>query len=282
MVIERLGSLRKVQGPGFFITVPVIDKIAFRVDMRERTVAYPPQLAITKDNVSVSVSAVVFMQFTDAKKACYSVANPLVAVMELAKSAMRAVVGELELDQLFHSRHLINDQVRSVVQEPAANWGVVFTRHEVNEVRTDTRISEAMDRQAAAERIRREKVLQAEGEKEQLRLQSEGVRTKLENESQGNRIRVENEAKAHAEKIRLTAEADANALDTMAAALAREYGQQAAQIAVARELITMTGTMGNRSNTIMIGEKAVDVNSLLTQAGMAMKVGKNSQGQSKR
>lgn len=87
---------------------------------------------------------------------------------------------------------------------------------------------------------------------------------------------MENEARAHAEKIRLTSEADANALDTIAAALAKEFGQQAAQIAVARELITMTGTMGNRSNTIMIGEKYVDVNSLMTQAGMAMAVGQRS------
>lgn len=281
MVIERLGSLHKIQQPGFFVAIPFIDKISFVVDMRERTLGYPPQLAITKDNVSVHVSAVVFLQFTDAKKACYGAANPLIAVMELAKSAMRSVVGELELDQLFNSRHLINNQVRSVLEEPAANWGIVFTRHEVLDVRTAAGISEAMDRQAAAERLRREKVLQAEGQKEELRLKSEGVKIRLENESLGNRIRVENEAKAHAEKVRLTAEADANALDTIAAALGRDFGPEAAQVAIARDYITMYGEMGQNSNTIMVGEKAADINALMTQASLAFNAVKPQVGSRK-
>lgn len=270
MVIERLGSLHKIQEPGIFFTIPFIDRIAFRVDMRERTIGYPPQLAITKDNVSVEVSAVVFLQFVDAEKACYGAANPFVSVMELAKSAMRSVVGELELDQLFHSRHIINNQVRSVVAKPASNWGIRFTRHEVLDVRTDTSISVAMDRQAAAERLRREKVLKAEGEKVELQLKSEGVRIKLENESQGNRTRVENEAKAHAMAVRIKADANATALDTVAASLGKNFGRDAAQIAVARDYIEMYAKIGKESNTIMMGEKAADVNGLMNQAGLAM------------
>lgn len=270
MVVERLGSLYKIYEPGLFVSIPCVDSIAFRVDMRERTINYPPQLAITKDNVSVEVSAVVFLQFVDAEKACYGASNPIVAVMELAKSAMRACAGELELDQMFHSRHLINDHVRNVMQNPAANWGVIVTRHEVLDVRTDKRINEAMDRQAAAERIRREKVLQAEGEKEEARLMSEGALIRLENESEGNRIRVENEARADAEAVRLKAEAESNALQTIADALKSENGKEAAQLAVARDYIDMYSKMGASSNTIMVSEKAADVNTLMTQAGLAL------------
>lgn len=206
----------------------------------------------------------------DAEKACYGASNPLIAVMELAKSAMRACVGELELDQMFHSRHLINDHVHTAVQEPASNWGMVVTRHEMLDVRTDKRINEAMDRQAAAERIRREKVLQAEGEKEEARLMSEGALIRLENESEGNRIRVENEARAEAEAVRLRSEAESNALLTIANALKSANGKEAAQLAVARDYIDMYGKMGATSNTIMVGEKAADVNTLMAQAGLAI------------
>lgn len=278
MVVERFGKLRKIHDSGFFFTVPFADRIRFRVDMRERTLRYPPQLAITKDNVSVHISAVVFLQFVDVEKACYSALNPLVAIMELAKSAMRSVVGEMELDQLFNSRHLINNQVCSILLEPAENWGVQFTRHEVLDVRTDSVISSAMDRQAAAERLRRERVLKAEGEREQMRLQSEGVRIRLENESEGNRIRVENEAKALAESVRLTSEADAAALDAVAASLAKNFGQEAAQIAVARDYIKMYEVMGSKNNTIMVGEEAQGVNSLMTKAGIALGVAQQAMG----
>ncbi len=278
MVVERFGKLHKIHEPGFFFTVPLMDRIRFRVDMRERTLRYPPQLAITKDNVSVHISAVVFLQFIDVEKACYGALNPLVAIMELAKSAMRSVVGEMELDQLFNSRHLINSQVCDVLSEPADAWGVQFTRHEVLDVRTDDVISSAMDRQAAAERLRRERVLRAEGEREQMRLQSEGVRIRLENESEGNRIRVENEAKAHAESVRLTAEADAAALDAVAASLAKNYGQEAAQIAVARDYIKMYSLMGSKNNTIMMGEEAQGMNAFMAKAGVALGVAQQSLG----
>lgn len=97
MIVERFGALHEIRQPGLFFAIPVVDAIAYLVDTRERTIRYPPQLAVTKDNVSVEVSAVVFLQFVDAEKACYGASNPLSAVLELAKSAMRSCVGELEL-----------------------------------------------------------------------------------------------------------------------------------------------------------------------------------------
>lgn len=276
MVIERFGSLNRIVDSGLFWTIPLVDQISFRVDMRERTIRYPPQLAITKDNVSVEVSAVVFMKFVNVQAACYGASNPLVAVMELAKSAMRSRIGEIELDDLFHSRASVNDQVRAVISEAAPNWGLVVTRHEILDVQPDARISEAMDRQAAAERARRERVLQAEGEKEVVRLESEGMRIQSENESEGDRIRARNKALAEAEATRLKADATASAIDTIADALEKKNGREAASLALASEYIDMYGEMGAKSNTLMVGDNPADVRSLMAQAARAFDVAKKA------
>lgn len=127
-----------------------------------------------------------------------------------------------------------------------------------------------MDRQAAAERVRREKVLQAEGAKEYARLDSEGARIRLENESEGDRIRVENEAKAQAQSVRLKAQANAEAVKIIADALSLENGREAAQLAVAREFIKMYADIGSKSNTIMVGESTASVASLMAQAAVAL------------
>lgn len=131
-----------------------------------------------------------------------------------------------------------------------------------------------MDRQAAAERLRREKVLQAEGQKQQLQLESEGAKIQLTNESEGNRIRVENEAKADAESVRLRAEAEATAVETIAYALSKPMGKEAAQIAISRDYIDMYGKMGQNSNTIMVGQNAADVSALMAQAALAFEAAK--------
>lgn len=226
MVVERLGSLHSVRGPGWFFSIPIVDRIAFMVDMRERNIRYPPQAAITKDNVSVDVSAVLFVQFEDAAKACYGASNPLTSVVELAKSAMRTSVGEMELDELFHSRQTVNEVVRNVVKDAAANWGIVVKRHEILDVTPDAHISDAMDKQAAAERMRREKVLQAEGKKRSAELESEGMKIRLANESEGDFTRVVNEAKASAEAVVRKAESEAQAIEIIAAALELVNGKE--------------------------------------------------------
>lgn len=216
------------------------------------------------------MAAVLFVQFIDAEKACYGAANPLTAILELAKSGMRTSVGEMELDELFHSRKIVNDTVRNVLQEAAANWGLLVTRHEILDVAPDAHISVAMDKQAAAERMRREKVLQAEGEKRAAELKSEGAKIRMQNESEGMLIQITNEAKANADARVLKAEADATAMAIIAKALDSGMGREAAKLAVARDYIDMYGEMGAKSNTILVDNKPANVNSLLTQAALAV------------
>jgi regulator of protease activity HflC (stomatin/prohibitin superfamily) len=203
MVIERLGKLRRVQKPGLFFAIPLIDKIRFVIDMREVAIKITPQSGITKDNVKLDVSGNVYCQFIDAEKAAYGANNPLYAVVQHAQSAMRAAIGELELDEVLHARARLNTFIQNAVAESAKSWGLEIKRYEITDITPDTFMAESMDKQAAAERVRRAKVLDAEGNKKASELESEGERVRLKNESEGMLIKITNEAEARKRQLLL-------------------------------------------------------------------------------
>mmetsp|Transcript_33565 Transcript_33565/g.44311 ORF Transcript_33565/g.44311 Transcript_33565/m.44311 type:complete len:348 (-) Transcript_33565:483-1526(-) len=282
IVIERFGKLSSVQDPGLFFAVPMIDSLSYVVDIRERAVEISPQKCITKDNVSVDVSGNVYIQFTDPEKAAYGSRDPLYAVRQHAQSAMRAAIGEMELDDILHARAKLNAIIKGAVQEAATAWGLEIKRYEITEITPDKFISEAMDKQAAAERTRRERVLNAEGEKRSQQLESEGVKLKLINESEGRLQQVRNEATAMREKLILEAEGEATAIKAraqasaeaiieIAKAISKEEGVTAAQMEVAKEYIKMYGEMAKQSNTMVFSDKPADINNLMAQAASVLK-----------
>ncbi len=204
MVIERLGKFHDTKDGGWFVAIPFVDQIRFVVDMREKALNITPQSAITKDNVHVHVSGNLYCQFVDAEKAAYDSKNPIYAVKQHAQSSMRAAIGELELDEILHARARLNQIIKSTIQESAQAWGIEIKRYEITTVTPDKFITEAMDKQAAAERHRRKKVLDAEGDKRAAELESEGVKIRMKNESEGMLIKMTNEAEAA--KIKATVE----------------------------------------------------------------------------
>mmetsp|Transcript_14131 Transcript_14131/g.20893 ORF Transcript_14131/g.20893 Transcript_14131/m.20893 type:complete len:379 (-) Transcript_14131:95-1231(-) len=281
MVVERLGKLHDIKTSGFFLGVPLIDQVAYVVDLRERALDITPQAAITKDNVSVSVSGNVYIQFTDPERAAYGAHDPLYAVMQHAQSAMRSAIGEMELDEILHERARLNTLIKGSVQDAAVAWGIDVKRYEITEIIPDEVIRVAMDKQAAAERNRREKVLNAEGEKQQASLTSEGVKIQLTNESEGNLIKIRNEAEAAKTKLELEAEGEAKAMQVKAMAQAQAIqliadqimkpgGAEAAKLALAKDYVQMFGEMGSKSNTMMFNDRPADVNALLSQAALAI------------
>ena len=137
----------------------------------------------------MQVSGNLYCQFVSAEKAAYGSKNPIHAVKQHAQSAMRAAIGELELDQILHSRAELNSMIRSALQDAADAWGLEIKRYEITEISPDRFITEAMDKQAAAERDRRKKVLDAEGDKRAAELESEGAKIRMINESEGDLIR---------------------------------------------------------------------------------------------
>lgn len=280
-VVERFGKLHSIEDSGWFIGVPFVDKIAYIVDIRERAMDIPPQSAITRDNVSVEVSGNLFVRFNDAEKAAYGAFNPLYSVTQHSQSAMRSAIGEMELDEILHGRARLNSLIKGSLQEAAVPWGLEIRRYEITEITPDNQIRLAMDKQAAAERDRREQVLRAEGDKRRAELESEGIKISLTNESEGNLIRISNEADAAKTKILLEAQGQAEAVEILAKAQAEALrviseqlnqpcGQEAARLALASEYSKMYGEMGKQSNTILFNDRPADVNALLTQAVTAM------------
>jgi len=286
MVVERFGKLHAIHESGYFIAVPFVDSIAYVIDVRERALDILPQSAITRDNVSVEVSGNLFVRVADPERAAYGARNPLYAVMMHAQSAMRSAIGELELDEILHNRAGLNTLIKGSLQEAAVAWGLEVRRYELTEITPDDQIRIAMDKQAAAERDRREQVLRAEGDKRRAELTSEGVKISLKNESEGKLIQVTNEAEAEklrilkeaegqAEAVKIQAVAQAEAISQIAEQLGKAGGQNAAALALAKDYVKMYGEMGSKSNTMFFQEKAGDAQSLVVQAMAAMKAMNN-------
>lgn len=162
-VIFRLGRIRDVKGPGLIIIIPGIDKIV-RIDMRTITMDVPPQDVITKDNVSIKVNAVVYFRVVDANAAVVNVENYLFATSQLAQTTLRSVCGQVELDEILSEREKINLQLQDILDRSTDPWGIKISVVEVKHIDLPEEMKRAMAKQAEAERERRAKVINAEGE----------------------------------------------------------------------------------------------------------------------
>lgn len=162
-VVFRLGRLYGSKGPGLILIIPFIDRIV-RVDLRTVTLDVPPQDAITRDNVTVKVNAVVYFKVMDANKAVIEVENYLMATSKLAQTTLRSVMGQVELDELLASREAINQKLQEILDTQTGPWGVKVSNVEVKQIDLPTEMQRAMARQAEAERDRRAKIIAADGE----------------------------------------------------------------------------------------------------------------------
>ena len=173
-VIERLGAYQGTWSVGFHIKMPIIDKVAKKVILKEQVVDFAPQPAITKDNVTMRIDTVVFYQITDPKLYCYGVQNPIMAIENLTATTLRNIIGDLELDETLTSREIINAKMRSTLDEATDPWGIKVNRVELKNIIPPSAIQDAMEKQMKAERERRESILIAEGEKRSAILKAEG------------------------------------------------------------------------------------------------------------
>ncbi|HOT32341.1 MAG TPA: SPFH domain-containing protein [Petrotogaceae bacterium] len=207
-LVERLGKFNREIGPGLNVIVPFIERV-LKLDLREMVIDVPPQEVITKDNVIVTVDAVIYYQVTEAFRVIYNVGNFEIAAIKLAQTNLRNVIGELELDQTLTSRERINTKLREVLDEATDKWGVKVTRVEIKKIDPPNDIMEAMSRQMKAERTKRASILEAEGYKQSEILKAEGDKTaailKAEGEAESKK-RV-----AEAERFKLIAEAEGQA-----------------------------------------------------------------------
>ena len=173
-VIERLGAYQGTWSVGFHIKMPIIDKVAKKVILKEQVVDFAPQPVITKDNVTMRIDTVVFYQITDPNLYCYGVQNPIMAIENLTATTLRNIIGDLELDETLTSREIINAKMRSTLDEATDPWGIKVNRVELKNIIPPSAIQDAMEKQMKAERERRESILIAEGEKRSAILKAEG------------------------------------------------------------------------------------------------------------
>jgi regulator of protease activity HflC (stomatin/prohibitin superfamily) len=199
-IVERLGSYKETLDPGLRFLVPFIEALRARVDMRETVLDIEPQAVITKDNVGITVDAVVYYYVTDAKAVRYEVANFYVAVSKLAQTNLRNLVGDMSLDETLGSRERINSSLRTTLDEATDKWGVKVTRVEVKEILPPKDITESMSKQMKAEREKRATILDAEAYRQKQILQAEGDKQNAilvaEGDKQSAILRAEGEAKA--------------------------------------------------------------------------------------
>lgn len=174
LVIERLGAYQATWSTGLHFKLPIVDRVARKVDLKEQVVDFAPQPVITKDNVTMRIDTVVFYQITDPKLYCYGVQNPIMAIENLTATTLRNIIGDLELDETLTSREIINAKMRSTLDVATDPWGIKVNRVELKNIIPPAAIQDAMEKQMKAERERRESILIAEGEKRSAILIAEG------------------------------------------------------------------------------------------------------------
>ncbi|MGB5166793.1 MAG: SPFH domain-containing protein, partial [Acidimicrobiia bacterium] len=217
-LIERFGRYRKTVDPGFHMIVPFIERMV-KVDMREQVVDVPPQEVITRDNVVVTVDAVVYYQATDPVKLKYNVSNFILAATKLAQTNLRNVVGDMDLDDALTSRETINTELRQILDEATDVWGTRVVRVEIQRIDPPTDVTQAMHRQMKAERERRAVVTEAEGEKRSQILRAEGVKQSRILEAEGQAAAIKEVAEADKFQKLTVAEGEGQAIERVFGAI---------------------------------------------------------------
>ena len=212
LVVERLGAYQATWGVGIHFKIPIIERVARRVDLKEQVVDFAPQPVITKDNVTMRIDTVVFYQITDPKLFCYGVANPIMAIENLTATTLRNIIGDLELDQTLTSRETINTKMRASLDVATDPWGIKVNRVELKNIIPPAAIQDAMEKQMKAERERREAILRAEGEKKSTILVAEGNKESVILEAEAEKQSAILRAEAEKEKRIREAEGEAEAI----------------------------------------------------------------------
>ena len=228
-ILERLGGYKETWGVGIHFKIPILDRVAKRVSLKEQVVDFEPQAVITKDNVTMQIDTVIFFQITDPKQYAYGVENPIAAIENLTATTLRNIIGDLELDQTLTSRETINTKMSTSLDIATDPWGIKVNRVELKNIMPPTAIQDAMEKQMKAERERREAILKAEGEKKSTILVAEGKKESLILEAEAEKQAAILNAEAEKQKRIKEAEGQAEAIRTVQKASAEgiEFIKQA-------------------------------------------------------
>ena len=263
-IIERLGKYSKTLDAGFHLLVPFVDVVAYKHTLKEQTLDVPSQSCITKDNISVEIDGVIYMQVSDSRAASYGIENYVFATSQLAQTTLRSEIGKIELDRTFEERVTINSQVVEAVDRAAEPWGVKILRYEIKDIVPPASVKDALEKQMRAERERRAVVATSEGERQSRINVSEGDRQEAINLSEAEKLRQINEAEGRAEEIKLIAQATAHGLREVASALSEPGGREAVNLRVAEQWVNEFGKLAKTNNTMIVPAQLGDVATMVS------------------
>lgn len=270
-IVERFGKYRATLLAGFHIIIPFVDKISYKHILKEQVMDVAAQVCITKDNISVEVDGVLYLQIMDAQKASYGIDNYRFAATQLAQTTMRSIIGKMELDKTFEEREAMNSIIVDAVDRASDPWGVKVTRYEVKNITPPQSIKDAMEKQMRAEREKRANIANSEGDMQARINRAEGEKQELIARSEGEKMRRINEADGSAAEIEAVAVATAKGIKEIALAINAPGGQDAVNLRIAEQYIDEFGNLAKENNTMIIPSNMADISSLIATATQVIK-----------
>ncbi|MEG1874996.1 MAG: SPFH domain-containing protein [Angelakisella sp.] len=211
-VIERLGTYYTTWETGMHIKIPMVDRIAKKISLKEQVMDFAPQPVITRDNVTIQIDTIVFYQVTDAKLYTYGVERPIMAIESLSATTLRNIIGDMELDHTLTSRDVINTKITVSLDQSTDKWGIKVNRVELKNIIPPREIQDAMEKQMKAEREKRSQILIAEGNKESMILNAEAEKQSAILRAEGVKEQRIREGQGEAEAIMLVQRATADSI----------------------------------------------------------------------
>lgn len=273
-IVERLGKYHCTLDAGLHLLMPILDRVAYKHTLKEQAIDVPPQQCITRDNITVEVDGILYLQVMDAAKASYGIGNYLFATTQLAQTTMRSEMGKLELDKSFEERTLVNGAIVEAVDKASDPWGIKVTRYEIKNITPPQTIRDAMEKQMRAEREKRALIAESEGDRQAKINRAEGDKQEAIAKSEGEKMKRINEASGRAQEILLVAEAQANGIRQVASAISSEGGLASVNTQLAQQYLNEFGKLAKTNNTMIIPSDLANVAGILKAATTIVKEAK--------
>lgn len=269
-VVERLGKYSRTLDAGFHILIPFLDRIVARHSLKEQVIDVPSQICITRDNISIEIDGILFLQVLDPTKATYGVDNYLFAARQLAQTTLRSVIGTMDLDRTFEERENINANIIEALDKASDPWGLKIMRYEISSINPPQSVKDALEKQMRAERERRATVALSEGDREARINVAEGHKQETIKQSEALKQKQINEAEGKAREIELLATATADGISRIAASINQPGGYEAVNLRVAERYITEFGKLAQEANTMIIPGNLADIGGMVAALGRVL------------
>ena len=271
-VVERLGKFHKVLYAGFHLLLPFVDVVAYKRSLKEQVLDVPKQTCITRDNVSVDIDGVLYLQVVNPEKSAYGISDYMFGSVQLAQTALRSAIGKLELDRTFEERSTINQEVISALDAATAPWGIKVLRYEIRDITPPSGVMQAMEKQMRAEREKRATIAESEGEMQSQINRAEGAKAAAIAQSEGQKQAIINQAEGEAAQIRTVATATAEGLRIVGDQLGND-GVAAAQLRLAEAYINEFGKLAKTGNSMIIPADVADAAGMVATMTKIIKPG---------